>query len=745
MAPVVRRALGRHDVDCVLDGEVISWDNKRKEVIPFGMNTSVAKYRNEYLEQRGMLKESDTCFDHDGKNAVNFSGPTTLGQGRQVKDRMEQNEEKMLENSEGYAGGSFNISADVGEDLMFPGKNMWLTYVIFDILYLAGPGTMAFLEEIGSSAIFEGLRSKAADDRRSDVPVGGSIMHVDLCTRKKILYNLIEEQKNELELCLGQVITSDGRRVEAREYFKNGGPESDVEIHKCMRKTDEDEDEEIEKKRSKAIDSFFNEVVEKAGEEGLVFKELSSPYLFGTGRTRSKGYWRKLKKDYAGENAANDLDVIVLGAYFADGQHRRGMITAYLVGLANNEPDVDGKLRYLPFTKVSGATLEEYSRAEMYTGFKRNEQTKSYDLGNWWISDRDRSITPDHISSLSFQRYATGDEQGWTATKDDWPDVWIKPEHSFLLEVKAAEVTPTNEFSAGIGLRFPRIERMRFDSDDHAGGEKQISQCLSLDEMKKLYMERKNMERMKRISDGGKSRFLTKRELQKANRDKRMKDRFRKPDKSVGRSFALANPSNVVKKTRILEGLTFCVLPGAYSFQEGSIDADEAKHLKYYKNACKVKSKQHVEKFIFQHGGKCVLETQNTSVADYYIGGSLTDPKVGATALVTSLPARKFNATAAAVHSLEHRSHERFFFSFLFYSLLLTTGMQHRQSLEIGRKRAENSRRRRCRRSQAYKGQEGRAREHGQRFCCQVDLAIQGCPSLVEREQQGGRGPASET
>lgn len=55
----------------------------------------------------------------------------------------------------------------------------------------------------------------------------GSIMHLDLNMRKRILYNLIEVEPNFIEICYGAVITSDGRSVPAEKYFKEGGREVD--------------------------------------------------------------------------------------------------------------------------------------------------------------------------------------------------------------------------------------------------------------------------------------------------------------------------------------------------------------------------------------------------------------------------------------------------------------------------------------------------------------------------------------
>lgn len=457
LGPAIRKALSKWDVDCVFDGEVIAWDNFRNEVIPFGMNRAVAKYRREYLLSQGLVEERDFGFEKKGKNYLGIlKGP--MGKGDTAYKLKERNQENM----EAEKGSS--AAPSVSEKEQYPGSYMWLTYVIFDIVYLGGPGAEKFLDSIGCADIFNIPGHDGGDrgGRRggNGGNFGGSLTHVDLNKRKRILYMLLEQQRKKVEVCHGEVITPDGRRVGAEDYFKKGGMEEDRNRNDLGRNSTEVEDEAFEKKRGKAIDGFFTDTVENNGEEGLVIKELTSPYLLGTQKSRSKAFWRKLKKDYEGENVASDIDVLVLGAYFADGKHRAGMITSYLVGLANESVDFDGKLRYLPFCKISGCTYDDYRNAQRFTGFRKRDGV--FDLGKWWMSGDDRSVLPDHISTKSFQRNTDkGDDHGWVPNKLDWPDLWIKPEDSFMVECKAAEIVGSKEFSSGMCLRFPRIVRMR--------------------------------------------------------------------------------------------------------------------------------------------------------------------------------------------------------------------------------------------------------------------------------------------
>ena len=189
------------------------------------------------------------------------------------------------------------------------------------------------------------------------------------------------------------------RAVEAEKFFKAGGHKSYVKKYKLRRESSAEEDEAIEKKRGERLEKFYVKTVENHGEEGLVVKELLSPYLLGSGLSRSKAHWRKIKPDYGVGGAAQDLDVIVLGSFFADGQTRRGMITSYLVGLADHERDFRGEQKYLTFVKVSGAKFDDFREAQRFTGYKKDKETGKFDLGKWWPSGSDRTKVPDFIST----------------------------------------------------------------------------------------------------------------------------------------------------------------------------------------------------------------------------------------------------------------------------------------------------------------------------------------------------------
>lgn len=45
----------------------------------------------------------------------------------------------------------------------------------------------------------------------------------------------------------------------------------------------------------------------------------------------------------------------------------------------------------------------------------------------------------------------------------DPPDLWIRPEHSLILTLRATEIVKTNNYPTGYTLRFPRIVQIRED------------------------------------------------------------------------------------------------------------------------------------------------------------------------------------------------------------------------------------------------------------------------------------------
>ena len=309
---------------------------------------------------------------------------------------------------------------------------------------------------------------------------------------------MINPQENQVEIVESIVVRPDGSFLIASEYFLSRFHEFG---HPCtaldsinlaldgwinnLEEIDEKRksshtDKYVAQQRALAVDRFYSEIVERKCKEGLVFKDLASPYFPGE-KSRGYGYCRKLKQDYEEDGHASDIDVVVLGGYFATGMSNAGLINKFLVGCADRQPD--GTVLYMPMCKIYSGHVDRKTidRALEYTGFQAGEY-----YGNWFQSDvKDRKM-PDFISQKSFQTYPNGEPRiGWKAMKRDFPDLWIRPEDSFVLTLNAGEIVTSDAFSAGISLRFPRITRLRLDE-----GYKSANEINNIDDLHNLYESR---------------------------------------------------------------------------------------------------------------------------------------------------------------------------------------------------------------------------------------------------------------
>jgi DNA ligase-1 len=168
-----------------------------------------------------------------------------------------------------------------------------------------------------------------------------------------------------------------------------------------------------------ALDAFFDQAVAD-GCEGLLCKSLASTAGYQAG---ARGWlWIKVKRDYRTE-LSDTLDLVVVGALYGRGR-RAGIYGALLLAAYDPAADV--------FRTVS----------KCGTGF----------------SDADLAGLPHRLAPLvRAKRPARVD-----ARRD--ADVWFEP--GLVLEVLAAEITPSPNYTAGWGainqqaglaLRFPRF------------------------------------------------------------------------------------------------------------------------------------------------------------------------------------------------------------------------------------------------------------------------------------------------
>ena len=211
------------------------------------------------------------------------------------------------------------------------GQHVWLKFIIFDIIYIDGPDAKHLMR----NALTPFYRDASSHELEQIIHTGGSILDIDLHQRKQLLYTLITPQINEVELADALVIRPDGTSIKANDYFckcdDDGRQFAVVDSINCaldkviadiseidtLRRRNR-KDSEIEQCRAVALDKYYTEIAENQNQEGLVMKDLASPYVLGN-VGRSYGYWRKFEADYEQVGNAADIDVAIIGGFYASG------------------------------------------------------------------------------------------------------------------------------------------------------------------------------------------------------------------------------------------------------------------------------------------------------------------------------------------------------------------------------------------------------------------------------------------
>jgi len=598
LGPSLRRSLSRYsNLNVILDGEIESWDNVNKALVPFGENRTVAGYRKAYLHYRGMIDPIDIEKLHD------------------------ENDDNVMRSATDY----YRDRSLSREEMVERGKNFWLKFRAFDILYVAGSDKDRLFLDCGMGT--------------NDSDKNGSIIDMPLMKRKHILYQILMKQENEVEICPTVVIRCNGHAVSGEDYFSTKNPItefgypamlldsaqailqqkiSDLENLDKKRK-DGRTNNQISKMRAEAMEEFYTNVVEEYKFEGLVVKDLASPYLFG-----SRKFWWKFKPDYETDEAV-DIDAVIIGAKFATGLRNGGAPSGYLLGIV----DTFDEHSFMTLNSINAAstTREKMEEILKHTGFKKGGDGPM-ELGKWFREDNFE--LPSFVSKRSLQRNSTEDFEGWTFNKTKhYPDIWIDPKDSVVLTIKGAELVVSDEYSVGLALRFPRIKKVRLEAVD--GDEKNASETTTDEEIWRIFDEARS-KRLDAHSIIGSQyqpdaatkplrqwcRFLTPEEYGKKSR-KRKKKIISSPSRKV--------PKVDVYKSNVLEGLNFCVLEGVYLFDAGSLEGQVAQKEGWTDEAEQVKTEEDVIEFIKKHGGNYKAEVMGTS-KEYIIGGNKDDARV---------------------------------------------------------------------------------------------------------------------
>ena len=169
--------------------------------------------------------------------------------------------------------------------------------------------------------------------------------------------------------------------------------------------------------------------------EGLVVKDPNTAYH----PNERNDNWIKVKPEYMAEFGEN-LDLLIIGGNFGEGK-RGGFKSSFICGLRKDSGDSPTPF-FESFCKVGGGfSGPDYAAIHHATD------------GHW---QKFHSIrVPEQF------KYAMSSN----GNAIEAPDEWIAPEHSVVIQVKAASATTSDQFATRITLRFPRFERLREDKD----------------------------------------------------------------------------------------------------------------------------------------------------------------------------------------------------------------------------------------------------------------------------------------
>ncbi|KAB5590537.1 ATP-dependent DNA ligase [Ceratobasidium theobromae] len=296
------------------------------------------------------------------------------------------------------------------------------------------------------------------------------------------------------------------------------------------------------------VEKALEKIVEERG-EGLVLKTPDSPYVLA-GR---EAFW--VKPEYM-DSMSDSVDVLVVAGSWGSGS-RGGKVSSLICAVRDDYSRADvsetGLNIYATFVRIgTGLTIEDYD----WVNKKK------------WIRV-DKKAPPPHLKVSS------------SGKSEDKGDVYLDPEDWFIISVKAASITLTDEFGTGLTMRFPRCKAIRRDLS--------VDDCLTWSELREL--------------QGGKRKDSDERK----DSAKKRKTGGRKPT-----TLSLSHQATDVKGLDVLsslfEDMRFLVIPDLTSNN--------------------VVSKAVIEKLIYQHGGDFTQLMQGDISLTIIYGGVKQIPQV---------------------------------------------------------------------------------------------------------------------
>ncbi|KZV67055.1 DNA ligase 4 [Peniophora sp. CONT] len=185
---------------------------------------------------------------------------------------------------------------------------------------------------------------------------------------------------------------------------------------------------ESEGKDIKDVKAKMEEILESRG-EGLVLKHPDSEYVLN-GRNKD---WIKVKPEYM-DSMSETLDLLVVAGHYGSGK-RGGGVSSLICAVRDDRAESDEPV-YSTFIRVgTGLSLADYV----------------------WVREKPWK------KRTATQRCAAVRTAPENVGAEDKGDLYLEPEDSFLISVKAADITPSDQYHLKYTLRFPRALRTRED------------------------------------------------------------------------------------------------------------------------------------------------------------------------------------------------------------------------------------------------------------------------------------------
>ncbi|KAH9932654.1 hypothetical protein B0H21DRAFT_878850 [Amylocystis lapponica] len=205
---------------------------------------------------------------------------------------------------------------------------------------------------------------------------------------------------------------------------------------------------------------FAEESEGRTVKDGLVIKHPDSEYILN-GRNKD---WIKVKPEYM-DNMGETVDVIVVAGNYGSGRRSGGVSTLICAVLDDRNPDAtDGEPQYSSFVRIgTGLSYADYI-------WIRHKPWKTWDTRK-----------PPSFLQVS------------PKGSEDKGDVYLEPADSFIVKVKASEITSSDLYHLGLTMRFPRALLIRDDLG--------VSDCMTASD---VLRNLQTVKKRKMVEDDGK-------------------------------------------------------------------------------------------------------------------------------------------------------------------------------------------------------------------------------------------------